>query len=320
MSRSDEETTARPRGAAEDREAEWEAVAPHRASGREAWVGLFVVVGVLAVITALFLLTDPALLRGRYVTQAEVDQASGIRRGDPVQMRGVNIGRVRGFDIHDQGVLVQLEIEGEYAVPADSRVDLVSTGLLGGMTVRVLPGSADERAGPEDVLPGAVSGGVMEAAEEIGAEAEVVFARIQELLSPATIEAVGTSAEELRVLLDQLSGVAVEQRQSLAALSASLRRSAEGIESAASGPELARIVDRLDALTADAAQTARSSTRAATSLEVVLSRLERGEGTLGRLSTDPSLYESLESAAAGITALAEDIRANPRRYIDLRVF
>lgn len=320
MSRSDAEATTRPRGASRDREAAWDAVAPHRKSGREAWVGLFVVVAVLAVVTALFVLTDPSLLRGRYVTQARVDQASGIRRGDPVQMRGVNIGRVGGFRIQDQGVLVGLEIEGEYTVPEDSRVELVSTGLLGGMTVRVLPGSADERAGPEDVLPGAVADGVMAAADEIRVEAEATLSRIQDLLSPATIDAVGASAEELRVLLNQLSAIAVEQRQSLAATSASLRRSAEGIEGAASGPELARIVDRLDTLTADASQIARSSTRAAASLEVVLGRLERGEGTLGRLSSDPALYESLESAADGITALAEDIRANPKRYIDVRVF
>src|SRR3972149_4048993 len=68
------------------------------------------------------------------------------RRGDPGQMRGVNIGRVLRFQIGKEGsVAVQLEIEGEYGVPADSHVELKSSGILGGMVAEVVPGTSDRR-------------------------------------------------------------------------------------------------------------------------------------------------------------------------------
>jgi phospholipid/cholesterol/gamma-HCH transport system substrate-binding protein len=320
MRSPDEDRQDPHRAPAADRDAEWLESLPARKRGREAWVGLFVVAAVLATLTALFTLTDASLFRGRYETLVRVDQASGIRRGDPVQLRGVNIGRVKNFIIEDDGVLVRLEIEGEYPIPADSRVQLVSGSLLGGMSAHVIPGNAEERAGRDDVLEGSVAGGMMDTAADLGGDAEVVLQRMQALLDPGTVDALGTGAVELRDLLTELSALAAEERESLRALTASLRRSAEGIEGATTGPELERVIAQLDAMTADAAETAAASSRAASSLETVLGRLERGEGTLGRLSADPALYYDLQSAAAAINALVEDIRANPRRYINLRVF
>jgi phospholipid/cholesterol/gamma-HCH transport system substrate-binding protein len=61
-------------------------------------------------------------------------------------------------------------------------------------------------------------------------------------------------------------------------------------------------------------------TRSGAALEATLARIERGEGTLGRLVVDPALYERLHAAAAQIEALAEDMRANPRRYINVSIF
>lgn len=308
--------TAPPRG----RETAWVDALPSPPRGREVWLGLFVVAAVLATLTALFTLTDASMFRGRYETQTRVDEASGIRRGDPVQMRGVNIGRVKGFLIEGDGVLVRLEIEGEYPVPDDSRVELVSSGILGGMAAHVIPGTSDSRAGRGDILPGTVQGGVMATAAGVGTEAEVTLQRIQSLLSPGTVDALGNGAIELRDLLIELSALAAEERESIRDVTASLRRSAAGIEGATAGPELARAIERLDALSIDAAQTARSSSRAAESLELILGRLERGEGTLGRLSTDPALYDELKAAATSVSELITDIRNDPRRYLDIRVF
>ena len=121
---------------------------PARGRYREAWVGLFVVAGLLAVLMTLALMTDAAMFRGRYIVITNVPNASGIRKGDPVQMRGVNVGRIIGFTIAQQGVDIRLEIEGEYPIPTDSRVELKASGLLGGMFADVIPGTrARQRPG-----------------------------------------------------------------------------------------------------------------------------------------------------------------------------
>ena len=76
---------------------------PRRTGSNEARVGIFVIFGLIALVAVLFLLTDPATMRGRYMLVTTVLDAGGVRRGDPVQMRGVIIGRINGFEMMPSG-------------------------------------------------------------------------------------------------------------------------------------------------------------------------------------------------------------------------
>ena len=153
------------------------ATLPSRSRRREVWTGVFVLAGVLALLTALFTLTDAATFRGRYIVTTVVADAGGIRRGDPVQMRGVNIGRVQRFQMVPDGVSIRLELEGEYTVPRDSRVILRSAGVLGGVVAEVHPGTSTERLRGKDLLPGVKEGGVFGLAGDVGSPAGELFER-----------------------------------------------------------------------------------------------------------------------------------------------
>ena len=83
---------------------------PVRRRESAAWVGLFLIVGILAVLGTLFVMTEPAMFRGRYIIFTTVSNAGGMRRGDAVQMRGVPIGRVMTLHISHEGVRIQMEI------------------------------------------------------------------------------------------------------------------------------------------------------------------------------------------------------------------
>jgi len=300
---------------------------PMRSSRSEIQIGFFVLLGIVAVIAALLMLTDPGTFRGRYDVVTSVRDAGGLRKGDPVQMRGVNVGRVRGFTITGQGVVINMELEKEYPIPADSRIALKSGGLLGGMIVEVVPGSATETARDGAVLPGSTAAGMFDVATSVGTRADTVLGRAQELLAPATIQAVGSSAQELQTMLTSLAGLATEQRREIALLSASLRRSAEGVEAATTRPELTRAVARMDSITLQLDRSTASLNRSTAALEVVLGRMERGEGTLGKLSADETLYNNLNraavsagSAAQNADSLIADMKQNPRKYINLQLF
>jgi ABC-type transporter Mla subunit MlaD len=76
---------------------------PVRKARRELLVGVFVFVGIAVILAALFTLTDASMFHRRYEITTIVTDASGLRNGDPVRMRGVNIGRVRRFDMVPEG-------------------------------------------------------------------------------------------------------------------------------------------------------------------------------------------------------------------------
>jgi phospholipid/cholesterol/gamma-HCH transport system substrate-binding protein len=318
-------------GAAPRSRAEQPTMPPPRrsAAGREIQVGVFVIAGIVSVIAALFLLTDPGTLRGRYHVTTVVSSAGGIRKGDPVQMRGVNIGRVRGFQIDPaRGVEVKLELEKDYTVPRDSRVTLKSLGLLGGLVADISPGSSKEPLEDGDVLLGAPPlPGLEETAGALGGKADTLLSRANLLLAQDNIDAVSASTVQLQTLMTQLAALATEQRRELQVLTASLRRSAQGVESAATRPELARAIARSDSITRRLDGATERLNAASTSLANITGRLDRGEGSMGKLLRDDALYDNLNAAAlelkqtgASARALTEDIRANPKRYINVSVF
>jgi len=301
---------------------------PARGKNQELWVGLFVIVGTLVTLYLLLTLTDAALFRGRYIVSSLVADATGVRKGDPVLMRGVNIGRVQKFVMRGNRVELYLEIEGEYnVVPTDSRVELVSAGMLGGMVARVIPGSGTEMAVNGSVLTGTVPPTLQEQADNIATEGKKTLTRIQSLLSDPMIDDTHASVKDLDLLLKRLSSIAAEQQKELKALTASMREASENVAKATSREEIDRAMKRLDALSASAERTSATVETSTKALDAVLGRIQRGEGTLGKMSLDDSLYTNLNQTLQSVNAtslemknLLADLKANPKKYLKVSVF
>lgn len=301
-----------------DREVQ-EAVPPTRRS-HELRVGLFVIVGILGFFTVLFLMTSPATFRGRYMVTTLVEDAQGIRRGDPVQMRGVNIGRVHEFNLERGGVLLTLEIEGEWQIPDDSRAEIVSSGLIGGLTIAVIPGSSTESLEPFEEMPGRAVGGIFDTAGDLTKDAGVALERVQALLSESTVQDIGASVAALREVLGDLARMTEGQAEEIRSLTTSLNRSAGNVEDLTSSEELSRTLASADSAMVRLHRTSTALETATASLTTILARMERGEGTLGRLSASDSLYVSMQGAAESLRLLLDDVRERPGRYIKLEVF
>lgn len=303
-------------------DAELEHAIPPRALRSEARVGIFILAGALAALMALFLMTDPAMFRGRYSVYAVVENAAGIRRSDPVQMLGVNIGRVMTFEMVPAGVNIELEIEGEYSIPGDSRVRLVGIGLLGGRTVEILPGDSPVMAEGGDILPGSLTSDVFGIVSDIGDEATDMIQRVADLLNEPTVASFQSSAQELESLLTDFAVIAREQRSQLTQLVESINEAARSVSSTttSTAPALERAAMRADSALAAVNRNLEVLEPAIAGLQGILARMERGEGTLGRLSHDDSLYVNLTAAASSLQLLLDDIRENPGRYISLSIF
>jgi phospholipid/cholesterol/gamma-HCH transport system substrate-binding protein len=294
---------------------------PRKKGRLEFRVGIFVLAGLLSALFALFLLTDPSTFRGRYRISTAVEDAGGIRRGDPVQMRGVNVGRVMSFSMAPEGVRITMEIEGAWHIPVDSRCRLVSGGILGGRTVEIVEGTSPEPISDGGEIPGESVQGLLDMPAELGQDAQAVLGQIKNLLAEPTLAAIQGSAQELQALLAQLSQLAEDQGREIIQLTASLNRSALGLEDAAgSGDDLARAVARADSALLTVNRTSEVVLRASESLQTILLRIEAGEGTLGQLSTNSLLYETLTEALESVRLLTDDIRENPGRYVKIEIF
>jgi phospholipid/cholesterol/gamma-HCH transport system substrate-binding protein len=242
-------------------------------------------------------------------------------------MRGVNIGRVMGFSIGEKGVQIRLEIVGEYGVPLDSKVELRSAGMLGGMVATVVPGVSPRRARYGDSLEGAPQEQVMDAAKALVDRAGKAMDRVDAMMSDAFVKDVQGSGAEAHDMLKNLSETVKEQRAEIKKLEDSLLKNSQGLEKVTNGPELERALKRLDAMTERTDKLVASMNKSAESVQQLLARVERGEGTLGKLSKDEAMYnelnetvKSFRQTSKDLSELMQDIKKNPKKYFKFSVF
>ena len=299
------------------------AATPRASGASHVRVGIFVLLGLVSFITVLFLLTEPAMFRGRYNLITQLSDAGGVRRGDPVQMRGVIIGRLAGLEMTpDRRVNIALELYEEWQIPEGSVAILAESGLFGGRTVEVQPGQGDRFLAPGDTIQGRdPGGGLMENAGVLGEQATNLMARMEALLDSGTVASVQGTTQEVLVLAREFRATVEEQRAELGRLTQSLNRTASGLEDAAgAGSDVASAAARADSLLAELTATQGRLDAVLDNMDTVIGRMARGEGTLGRLSQDESLYTNMDQAVASLNELLVDLRLNPGRYLTIEIF
>ena len=117
-------------------------------SKNDVWVGLFVLIGLAAV---LFLALKSANLlqyswSKDYVVTAKFDNIGGLKRGAAVKSAGVVVGRVDNIQFDDDSyqAKVSLSLQNQYAFPKDSSLKILTSGLLGEQYIGIVAG-ADEQ-------------------------------------------------------------------------------------------------------------------------------------------------------------------------------
>ena len=261
-----------------------------------------------------FLLGNPMFREGMDLT-VWLDNAAGLKRGDRVHLQGVEIGTVRGMTLTRGAVFANVRLNQELELPADTRAT-VTGDVFGAHTVDLLPGDATVSLESGDTIRGAPIPELLSLAGNLSSRAESVLASANALLAPQTIADVQATAEVLPATARELQASFAELRRA----SAALARATQNLEEAEAGDRFVGAISEVEA-------SARALTNAANSMETSLvkfgsiaDKINNGSGTLGLLVNDSSLHVEMTNTLRELRALATDIRVNPRRYIDLRVF
>jgi phospholipid/cholesterol/gamma-HCH transport system substrate-binding protein len=262
-----------------------------------------------------YLLGNPVLKGGMDVIVA-MENGAGLKRGDRVQLQGVEVGSVKSVALQGaERVIAVLRLNDKLPLPADTRAR-ISGDVFGAHAVELVPGTAMVKLGKGDTIGGMTEPALTEMAGELGTRATGLLTRADSLLSAQTVR-------DLRATASVLPSSALELRAAFTELrmaSAALRRTTEEVEGARTGAALHAAVTRVEESARALTATANAMERSANSLASVIGKIDQGQGTLGRLINDSTLYLEFFGAAREIRTLAADVRARPRRYINLEIF
>ncbi|MEY4663513.1 MAG: putative phospholipid transporter-binding protein MlaD [Pseudomonadota bacterium] len=135
-------------------------------SKNDVWVGLFVLLGALAV---LFLALKSANLltlnfSKNYTVSAKFDNIGGLKPGAAVKSAGVVVGRVNKieFDGESFQAKVTLDLQAEHVFPQDSSLKILTSGLLGEQYLDISPGADEKNLAQGDKIGSTQSAVILE--------------------------------------------------------------------------------------------------------------------------------------------------------------
>jgi phospholipid/cholesterol/gamma-HCH transport system substrate-binding protein len=206
--------------------------------------------------------------------------------------------------------------------------------------------SQDQSALPGATLPGigkltAVAGQIAGDVATVAGRVEVAFddqaARELRGSIRSVSELSATLATVVRSHASDLDTLSTQVRSVVRSLQAAVNTSqltVERLDSAATSPQVRQIVEDLSIASAELRRTAfqvrdlsarfaQSQGRLDTLLangDSVFAKINRGQGSLGLFVNDPAMYHHTDSLVTQLRDLIADIKANPKKYVSIRLF
>jgi phospholipid/cholesterol/gamma-HCH transport system substrate-binding protein len=288
----------------------------------EVLVGLVVTAAIVVTVLGSLWLARGGLSKG-YPLYAKFPWGAGLKQGQPVLLVGVNVGYVDEVDLHQDGTLVTtLRIQKSYQVPVTSKATVVPNGIFGDMAIAVTPSRPDQRSfKPGDTVPiGPSTPGIA----DLTSKADSITKSVNAMTSALEREMVaGGGIRDLRQtiaatnrMVNEFAAVASEQSKQLTATMTSLRRATSAIDPAKVDSTLTNFrsaSSNLAAMSADLKQTS-------SKLDAILAKVDSGNGSAAKLLNDPGVYNDVRGLLQRMDSLLADIKKNPKRYINVKVF
>ena len=288
----------------------------------EVLVGLVVTVAIIVTVLGSLWLARGGLSKG-YPLYAKFPWGAGLKQGQPILLVGVSVGYLDEVDLHQDGTLVTtLRIQKHYQVPITSKATVVPNGIFGDMAVALTPSRPDARSfQPGDTVPiGPSTPGIAELtskADSVMNSVNAVSAALEhEMVASGGIRDLRNTIAATNRLVNDFSVIANEQSRQLTATMTSLRRASAAIDPAKVDSTLRNFQRTSENLAQLSGQVKETSGK----LDAILAKVDSGGGSAAKLINDPGAYNDVRALLQRMDSLLADIKKNPKRYINVRIF
>jgi phospholipid/cholesterol/gamma-HCH transport system substrate-binding protein len=288
----------------------------------EVLVGLLITLAVVVTVLGSLWLARGGLSKG-YPLYAKFPWGAGLKQGQPVLLVGVNVGYVDEVDLHQDGTLITtMRIGKHYQVPLTSKAAVIPNGIFGDQAVALTPSKPDARSfNSGDTVPiGPSTPGIAEItgkADSVMASLNLITATLQhELVATGGIRDMRNTIGATNRLVAEFASIAAEQSRQLSATMTSLRRATGAIDPV----KVDSTVTNLRTASANMAEMSEALKETSGKLDLIIAKVDSGNGSAAKLLNDPGVYNDVRALLQRMDSLVADIKKNPKRYINVKVF
>ena len=267
-------------------------------------------------------------LKGRSLAQGKLYYATfnninGLTTSNPIMANGYRVGTVQtvSYDYQHPGhIVVGFSVDNQMVIPAGTTAQ-IDSDLMGNVNMTLLlPTNTAETLQVGDTIPGSLYTSALSQAaqlipivEQILPKIDSIARSINQIVADPAIKntlhnaddittQLTTTTRELNVLL----ATANQQMPSLVSKAQNVMTNAEQVSQQLANADIEKTLQQLELTVAN--------------LKEITQKLNTKEGSAGQLINDPTLYNNLTETLQAADALLKDVKANPKRYINVSVF
>ena len=305
-------------------------------------------IGALTAIAITLLILGYSFLKGKtlfgksHTLYAKYTNVQGLANSNPVMINGLQVGTVFSIttDKNMKQILVNMNLSKDVNIPKNS-VAIIKPNILGTTSIDIKLGDATEYIPKNDTIATEATTGIFnEVLSKVDpliyqvtkavTSIDSVLMSVNHILDPMAKNNIGTTLENLnkttanlinasaslQILLNTQTGALAGTLNNLNSFTAGLAGNNDKINNMVGN--LDKTATNLSKLDLEKTLTTLNSTIG--DLKSTIGKLNSTSGTAGLLFNDTKLYNNLTATANKLNLLIDDLRTNPKRYVNISVF
>ncbi|MDX2195119.1 MAG: MlaD family protein [Cytophagales bacterium] len=297
---------------------------------KEIKVALFVIIACVMFYTGFNFLKGIDFFSSRNKYYAEYTHVHGLQVSNPVMINGLSVGRVSEILIMDNAehtLKITLDIDKKIIIGDSAKAVIASTDLLGGKAIKLEPGNYNKPLPEKTTLIGEVEKDVTEKLTDklapVVENLNITIGNLNKLTDAQNLKLINSilnnvdkTTQNLNQLIQKNDPAISKSMTNISQITTSLIHTQKQIDMLLSKTNT--FADSLNKMQLAAAIN--NTSKSLSELQALLAGINKGEGTVGKLIKDDSLYTNLNKVAADLDKLLVDFKQKPKRYVHFSVF
>ncbi len=289
-------------------------------------------------------LKSSGLFKNEKVYYASYQEVNGLIKANPVVINGLRVGQVKDVYFNPDmsgNIIVTITLTTDFPIPDNTIAGIFSSDLMGSKAIELNLGDSKNILKPGDTLATSVEAGLM---EEVNAQVQPIKAKAENLLGSLDTLVIAfqsvfneNARDNLKKSFNSIEGTFANLQNATSNIDTLVQTQSRTISSILTNLDslslalneskgnISNIITNIETISDSLSKTNIPGTFATLNktlddLQGILMQINEGDGTVGKLVNNDSLYMELTNASASLDSLLMDIRKNPKRYVKFSLF
>ena len=307
-------------------------------------IGLVVIIAIIGLVWGFNFLKGKNLFVKENIYFSVYERIDGLVESSPVVLNGLKIGQVRNIKFHSDNsgkLVVEFAIKQDIQLRDSTVAQIASIDLMGTKSIELIQGNSTTFHKIGDTLFSSLEQSIKDQvsiqmlplkvkAEELMLSLDSVLVVFQYIFNESTRDNISNTFASIKMTIQNLESTSIALDTLMQAEKGKLSRIFSNIELISSNlrnnnEKISLILNNFSNISdtiakADIGKTIKNANKALTDVDNIIAKINRGEGTIGMLANNDTLYNNLEDATYNLNKLFIDFEKNPKRYIHFSLF